>query len=335
MAGYDQTIKIKAAYHLAAKDFFLFLKAVGRKYARPTRINYRYLKRGRFYITIDGSPGGIDALFQELILNRGLYYYICSIRNSKKKEIITHAIIPVFQQLLEERFQNPYSRFLKRHILGKLSQEKFIPGDFSDPFSHEYEVIFRKWDIGVIDDWNFIKDLDSFLTRFMLIKTGHQPGRRSPAFHILVKRIYEKGVGMAEETKGLFNKIHFERTQGLHRLKNSLSKEEISNLAFQTYNYFQYFDEFQESQKQKTEKLHGKRFRRIKYGDERWLDEHGNPYRDENGELYDWKEISKQPCHDCSAIQGQYHCFGCDVEQCPRCRGQFLGCGCKLQKDFD
>jgi hypothetical protein len=101
------------------------------------------------------------------------------------------------------------------------------------------------------------------------------------------------------------------------------------------YNYFHYFSEFQDSQKRKTEKLHGKRFRRIKYGDEKWLDGHGEPYKDENGNVYDWKEISKKPCHDCSAIQGQYHCDGCDDEQCPRCKGQFLGCRCKLYKDFD
>lgn len=335
MAGYDQTIKVKAAYHLAAKDFFAFLQAVGRKYARPVRVNYRYLKRGRFYVTIDGSPGGIDALFQELILNRGLYYYICSIRNNKKKEIISHAVIPIFQELLEGRFQNPYSRFLRRHILGKVSQGKFIPGDFNEPFSHEYEVLFRKWDIGLIDDWNFIKDLDSLLTKFMLTKLGHRPGQRSPAFHELVKRIYEKGVGMMRETKGLFNKIHSERTRGLHRLRASLSKEGISNLALQVYNYFEYSDEFQDSQKQKTEKLHGKRFRRIKYGDEEWADEHGELHRDQNNKPLDWKEVSKRPCPDCAAIRGQYHCFGCDMEQCPRCRGQFISCGCKLQKNYD
>ena len=335
MAGYDQIIKIKAIYYLQAKEFFEFLRRVGKKYPRPTKINYRYLRRGRFYVQIDGSPGGIDALLLELIMNRGLYYYICSLRDVKKKEIVSHTVLPIFQELLEHRFENPYSRFVKRHILGKISQDKYVPGDFSDPFSHEYEVLFRKWDIGLIDDWNFIKDIDSLLTRFLLIIIGHQPGKRSPAFHILVERAYQKWGVMAKETKGLFNKIHSERTQGLHRLKTNLTKEEIYRLAGQTYNYFQYYDEFQDSQKHKTEKLHGKRYRRIKYGDEKWLDEHGESYKDENGNIYNWKEISKKPCHDCGAIQGQYHCWGCDVEQCSRCNGQRLGCSCKLNKDFD
>jgi len=327
MAGYDQKIKVRAAYNSAAKDFFSFLQAVGRKYARPVRIKYRYLGRGYFYVIVDGSPGGIDALFQELILNRGLYYYICSIKGAKKKEVINHAIVPTFQGLLEQRFQNPYSRFLRRHILGKISQEMFVPGDFKDPFAHEYEVLFRKWDIGFVDNWGFIKDLDGFLTKFMLTKLGHQPGQRSPVFHVLVERTYKKGVGMATAIKGLFNKIHSERTKGLHRLQ-TVTTEQISQLAFQAYNYFQYFDEFQESQKEKTEKLHGRRFRRVKYGNEKWVDENGESYN------FDWQEITTQPCHDCHAIRGQYHCFGCDVEQCPRCKGQQLGCSCKLQKDF-
>ena len=335
MAGYDQTIKVKAEYYPAAKNFFSFLQAVGRRYSRPVKINYRYLERGRFYVAVDGGSGEIDALFQELILNRGLYYYACTIKSDKKKEILSQVVAPLFQDLLEERFQNPYSRFLRRHILGKISQEKFIPGEFKDPFSHEYEVLFRKWDIGLIDDWNFIKDLDSLLTRFMLIKLGHQPGNRSPVFPKLVKKVHIKGVGMMKETKELFNKVHIERTAGLHRLKTNLTKQEISDLAFQIYNYFQYFDEFQESQKEKTDKLHGKRYRRIKYGNEKWLDENGEPYKDENGKVFDWSEISRKPCHDCAAILGQYHCFGCDVEQCPRCGGQYLGCRCKLQKDYN
>ncbi len=333
MAGYDQTIRVKAKYQLAARNFFSFLQAVGRKYDRPVRIKYRYLRRGRFYVTVDGGSGGIDALFQELILNKGLYYYVCSIRSNQKREIISYPILPLFQGLLENRFQNPYSRFLRKHILGRIAQDKFIPGEFNDPFSHEYEALFRKWDIGLLDDRGFIEDVDSFLTRFMLKMIKHPVGQRSPKFNDLTNEVYTVGVGMAKKTKAVFNKIHNERTNELHRLKTTLSKEGLSNLAFQLYNYFQYFDEFQESQQQKTEKLHGKIFRRIKFGDEKWVDENGKPYLHE--ETDQPLDIGKFPCHDCAAIRGQYHCFGCDMEQCPRCKGQFLGCNCKFKKDFD
>jgi hypothetical protein len=114
MTSYDQIIKAKASFRPAAKDFFAFLQAVGRKYDPPTKINYKYLGRGRFYIVVDGSPSGINSLFQELILNKGLYYYICSIRSFGKREIINQVIIPIFLDLLEFRFQNPYRRFVRR-----------------------------------------------------------------------------------------------------------------------------------------------------------------------------------------------------------------------------
>ncbi|MEK6937604.1 MAG: hypothetical protein AABX04_01030 [Nanoarchaeota archaeon] len=43
-----------------------------------------------------------------------------------------------------------------------------------------------------------------------------------------------------------------------------------------------------------------------------------------------------EKCGDCGIIQqkGNLHHFGCDLERCPKCKGQLLSCRCKakLQK---
>ena len=35
-------------------------------------------------------------------------------------------------------------------------------------------------------------------------------------------------------------------------------------------------------------------------------------------------------CHDCYIVneKGNYHHFGCDMEKCPKCKGQLISCGC-------
>lgn len=35
-------------------------------------------------------------------------------------------------------------------------------------------------------------------------------------------------------------------------------------------------------------------------------------------------------CHDCGALVGHYHHWGCDAERCPVCHGQLISCDCEI-----
>ena len=61
----------------------------------------------------------------------------------------------------------------------------------------------------------------------------------------------------------------------------------------------------------------GQKFGRINYGDE------------PGWKMYNL-EFADIPCHDCGVVKGQYHAKNCDVEECPRCHNQLLGCGCNF-----
>ncbi len=52
-------------------------------------------------------------------------------------------------------------------------------------------------------------------------------------------------------------------------------------------------------------------------------------YGDESEQL----AAGSRPCPDCKVQQGQFHVPSCDLEECPSCGGQAIGCDCASHSD--
>jgi hypothetical protein len=115
------------------------------------------------------------------------------------------------------------------------------------------------------------------------------------------------------------------RTRGLHRLEREIPDSDISQIAMQFYVFFQYLEDYREAQQKKTVMLQDRRHRRIRYGSESVPKDLASS----------WAEMISRPCGDCEVIKGELHLEGCDIEQCPRCSGQYLCCECRRDDDTE
>ncbi|MEO3944685.1 hypothetical protein [Gorillibacterium sp. CAU 1737] len=64
--------------------------------------------------------------------------------------------------------------------------------------------------------------------------------------------------------------------------------------------------------------IRGVTYPRIRYGEEKY----------EVGSRH-----TRETCAECMVKLGEFHVPGCDWEQCPKCLGQAIGCGCNFEEE--
>jgi hypothetical protein len=120
-----------------------------------------------------------------------------------------------------------------------------------------------------------------------------------------------------------FHLTHFDKEIHAHIRKTHWAAEARLMRYFQenfvSYNGVEMFKdspaEIMEAQRRPFITFGSTRYARLRYGEE-------------GGWWSDLLNFADTPCHDCGAVKGQYHSEGCDVERCPKCHSQLLGCEC-------
>lgn len=273
----------------------------------------------------------IDLFLQDLMLNNGLYFYLCTVPN--RRNVARTIVVPIFDRLLEASYEFTNPSLLRRHVLkGFVPDSLVAAGEFAyDKGAQFYEALYQSLNLKMISPYEFIRDLDDQLTQFMLLQLNHRTGDKSPRFDLLVDECEKRDILWDEDIPKLFKRVHLLRSRGLHRLEREIPETEVSQIALRMYFFFDYIDDYWEAQSRKTVRLTGKRYRRIRYGSEiRHLQWQITPKM-----RAEWKESIKNRCHDCGVKSGELHLEGCDFELCPRCGGQFLGCACLTDKDLE
>ena len=204
-----------------------------------------------------------------------------------------------------------------------------MAGAFADETSQQYEDLFHQLKLKMVSGYKFIRSVDELLVEFMLLQLDHKKGEPSPKFNWMVAECGRRDILRTKGIRKLFERVHSLRSRGLHRLEREIPDSELFRVALELYWFFEYLDDYWEAQDKKTVIRSGKRYRRVRYGNEiRFLN-----VPVPRGYKAEWEEMIAQPCGDCGVARGELHLDGCDIERCPCCRGQYLGCGCDVEDD--
>src|SRR5713226_5320496 len=333
-SGYDLQMKdhvveitLPEALHKEVKYFLDFLRKASKNHSVSLSISTQ--QPGEFRCTFPFKDGlNFELFLQELTFDRGLYYYLCNV--PKRREVARAVVLPVMTELLQSCFKFVYPSLLRKQILGGATHGELAGAEFSDQHGQAYERIFNRQKLRMSSNYEFIRNLDDLLTEFMLFQLEYKKGVKTPKFNLLVDECGRKQVLREKEIRELFKLVHALRTHGLHRMDREIPDTQVTQIAYDCYNFFEYISDYFDAQDEKTVILRGKRYRRIRYGDGReWG---GEPVSAK--EIAEYKASARvRPCHDCCVIKGELHLDGCDWERCPRCNGQYLGCPCHFEPE--
>lgn len=261
------------------------------------------------------------------MFNHGLYYYLCSLPN--RKQVARRVVRPIFEKFLEFGCEFLFPFMISKHVLEGTTG--WVAGQFSDDLARRYETLFWRLKLKMTSNYEFIRDLDDLLTELMLRRLGHKKGQKSLNFNRLVDECGSRNIIWEKDVRKRFKKVHALRTHGLHRLERDIPDSEITHIAQQMYFAFEYINDYTLAQDEKTVILRGKRYRKVRFGDEI---RHWKPPMTDDFKVK-WADIITRPCHDCGVSRGELHLDGCDMEACPCCGGQYMCCDCRIDDDYD
>jgi hypothetical protein len=314
------------------ENFVNFLRNAGRKHS----ITISILAKRKRELTIHIPTKcclNLDSFLQELVLSRGAYYYLCSVNH--RRDVAGEVVKPILEDLLLSCFSVAYPVQIQKHLLD--GARDWMAGEFSaDGTAQQYEMLFHRYKLKMISGYEFIRDLDDLLTEFMLGQLGHNKGDESPKFNILVANCGVQDILREKRVRKLFNRVHSLRTRGLHRMEREIPDAELSEIAQSMYNVFEWLDDYWKAQNEKTVLISGKRYRRVRFGQEMRHYKRSS-WKDQVSKEFEaiWEGVLQRPCHDCGVIVGELHLDGCDAEICPRCAGQYLGDSCRTEQDYE